>query len=369
MSFFKPTQSLSLHRLQMSGIILAPKETRRVHSHFSPARQYLTLRQSYLSDHAPFIVPMALVRETNQLPYFVPWNQETKHLEKHSILSWNMMGQGRYNDKKDRYNNAYFLDESNEAYRARIELVVKHIGECISRHPEISILSLQEAPIPVLDKVSGESDFQFEDCLNQAFKTYLPSHFRLVHDSTDWGIVTGINANRFSDAFQKQNTVYTGALRDMNVRKTTIQIPGCQTLLTNLHLPHDNPSEAVNQIADFICKNISYQIQHGQARASQMLIGDWNFSARDVYQHVEKKLLEVFHYEIPIKITITVTDSPNGHLEHTPSGVPKETHADSGFMLNYKLHDHDLDKAKLYLALHSVNDEDRCTKVLSMACC
>lgn len=293
-----------------NGLILPHDGFRRITSHLTHARQYQSLRCSMLSDHAPFVLPFAVCNKGSVNPYLVPWSQYYKQYEKVSLLTWNMMMRGKYNTDKKRFNNAFGVDESVDEYLSRVEKVVRNIGECVSRHPEVAMIFLQEAP------VKPEHLTQMQDW----FAKYLPEGFILNLDATEWGILTLTNQAIFPE-LNKLRTVYSGALSEMNTRKSTMVLPGLKTQFTNLHLPHDNPEEGLELVIGNLKRSLLTNIMNDERYGSFIFTGDWNLAADVITTAATRAVEHLFEPMIPIRCDVSVIASPAGHIKTDGSVV------------------------------------------------
>lgn len=315
---------------------------RRMTSHFRPARHYPLLRSAALSDHAPLILPFAIHNKHSTSPYLVPWSQYYKDYKKVSILSWNIMMRGKYNQEKSRYNNAFRINETEEEYLFRIERIVQNIGECVLRHPEIAMIFLQEAPVMQ----------HHLKIMKEWFAKYLPDRFKSNSDATSWGILISANQQMFPQ-LEKLKTFYTGSLSDMNERKSTVLLPGLKTQLTNLHLPHDQPAEALNLIIRNLVEGLTFKIVEAEERyGSFIFIGDWNLAAKTIETAASRAINDLFHQQIPIRCDVTVVESSEGHIKTDGSLVA----VDSSLVVSYKVSHRDFRLVRELLASTLVPD-------------
>ena len=341
-TFFQPEFGSQLNLNPQNKIVVPYSGFRRMTSHLRPARQYPFLRSAALSDHAPLVLPFAMHNKHSKDPYLVPWSHYYKEYEKVSILSWNIMMRGRYNQEKSRYNNAFRINETEEEYLFRIERIVQNIGECVLRHPEIAMIFLQEAPVQQHHLA----------LMKEWFAKYLPESFKSNSDATSWGILISASQQMFPQ-LEKLQTFYTGSLSDMNERKSTVLLPGLKTQLTNLHLPHDNPAEALNLIVNNLVGSLTFNIVEAKERyGSFIFIGDWNLAAKTIETAVSKAIEDLFHHKIPIRCDVTVVESSEGHIKTDGSLVA----VDSSLVVSYKVSHRDLGLVTKLLASKLVPD-------------
>ncbi|MBN9542212.1 MAG: hypothetical protein J0G32_00250 [Alphaproteobacteria bacterium] len=93
-----------------------------------------------LSDHTP------LVYNTHQIAG--------------NIFTWNILVQGRFNQRNQYFNNGFGIIESSDEYHIRLKYVAKEIADFAEQH-NIGILTLQEMP------KSSEDIYYFMDLLEE----------------------------------------------------------------------------------------------------------------------------------------------------------------------------------------------------------
>ncbi|WP_298623945.1 hypothetical protein [uncultured Legionella sp.] len=302
---------------------------RRLTSALTPTRQYNSLRTPELSDHAPFVLQFAMHNKNSITPYLVPWRSHyhTKDYKRISVLTWNIMMRGQYNETKRRYNNAYSANETKAEYLLRIERIAQNIAECVKKDPNFAMIFLQEAPVcPTEQKY-----------MTDWLEEYLPSHFKVQLNATDWGILTIVNSHFFPD-LRKLDTVYAGELCDMNTRKTTFVLPGLKTPLTNLHLPHDKPQEALKLVMNYLAHALTSNIQRNERYGSFVFTGDWNLSAETIETEAIRTLEMLFHEKLPVRCDVSIQRSPAGHIKTDG----KVVEVDCSLVVSYKVSHKDL---------------------------
>ena len=313
-SLLAPTPPLRFKHFISSNPPFSPRTTALVHAKtqfsvsFRQGKSFSEFIQQRYSDHAPFILEYAF---DPQKKILLPYQPHNRHLKKISALVWNIMMQGRHNKIKNRYNNAYQLEESNEQYLARIADIAKQIAQFIQSHPHIGIICLQEAPAPILCRKTNVLNDHFVNHLNEQLQMALPHHFDLEFDATEWGIYTAINKRQFPLAFVKELSVYTN---DMNTRKTTLVLPNLHSRIINLHMPHDEPTQHLDLLVRHIIHNIGQNMKKGISHCSNLIIGDMNMEAetfhRTLLPHLEKSLSSIASY-----VHVEYNVNERGHLK------------------------------------------------------
>lgn len=289
------------------------------------ARQAPSFMIKRLADHHPFLTKVA--RINTQKGYIImPWHPYMKGVEDFYILSMNMMMQGKYNERKKRFNNAFQLHESEADYLLRVASITKELGiylkECRQKGRYIELLHLQEAP-----NNAAHIQYTMEHCAE-----YFPSDFTVSCDSTAWGIMTIVNANKLG-GMQYLPSAYDGPMHDMNIRKTSFTLPKTETLFTNLHLPHDTPETVLTLIVDGMSQNIINAVLQGHAEYAQFFIGDWNLEPHILEKAICDALSELFPADLDIHFSVDFAISSEGHLKSTQ----EKTTVDCSICISYYL--------------------------------
>tara|TARA_R110002126_G_scaffold291723_2_gene455894 strand:+ start:11559 stop:12731 length:1173 start_codon:yes stop_codon:yes gene_type:complete len=270
-----------------------------------------------ISDHLPFHTEFSINKHGNLNPVerLSPLLNLYADVTKSnvSILSWNIMMQCRYNEEKNRYNNGYCAHESKEQYLQRINSIAETIAKYIKNNPNIAVISLQEAPI-------DKDDIKL---LKDTIEKHLPNYFEIddYFDCTDMGVMTFCN-KKIINQFIKLHSVYSEEMYAMNSRYSCFSI-GQNTFYSNIHVPHDNPIESLDQIAT----NIAIQIKNNVNNSGELsfiFTGDCNVNPCTLKSAIEKQILtELLADDNLIEdVIITACQNQEGHLKNNKEPLP-----------------------------------------------
>ena len=213
---------------------------------------------------------------------------------------------GKTPDAPPRSNSAWMKEETLKQYQQRTAANGAAMGRRIAMNPRIGILFIQEA-------ANTEENLKIYE---RALSESSPREINII-ESTDWGILTAYDPKMFPEGLVKLGTVYSGSMASLNTRVATFSLEGYETQITNLHLPHDNPEEALEVIANSIAITIANQIIQGKLDHTQIFIGDWNLPPDVVEDVVNHKIEKLFPRELDIQIKLNLEYNKEGHLKRS----------------------------------------------------
>ena len=236
---------------------------------------------------------------------------------KTGALVWNVMMQAKVTERNGtaRANTAFAHTEEDWEYKARLRAILKTLAAELKTNPDISHIALQEGPIN-----------EYLDYFNLLVNAYFPPEWavgeaHIEMDSTRWGVITLINRNKIQCSEVERIDLTSGiSIKDIDVRCRTFALRNNDSndgqLLTTLHLPHDNPADALRH---FFTKVVESMLDASAEYPDiHDLLGDWNLDAAEV----EAIILEVLEsFADTVKrghskfINVSIYSSPEGHLK------------------------------------------------------
>lgn len=151
------------------------------------------------------------------------------------VLFFNMMMQGRYNEKKFRFNNGFALFENKTSYHRRLRTIARVLAEVSANNSHIYAIGLAEAPIKEQDIKVFISACREYPSLNRFRETMTMDAF------TSWGIASFFDSNQFE--IKRLDVVSATNFDSLKNRFQITEIVEKHTKqllrVCTLHLPYD----------------------------------------------------------------------------------------------------------------------------------
>lgn len=285
-------------------------------------------------------------RPAHNKSFFSPYLSDHKmYFNAHTgHLTWNIMMQGKVSIRagKKRANTAFEHEELDIIYQMRLDTVVIALAAQLKNNPAINIISLQEGPIA--------QDYEyFKSLVEQHFPPeWQLNHAHIYVDNTRWGVITIINLHRIRcTQINLIDLTRELSIIDIDVRCRSFSLinENSHTMLTTVHLPHDNPKEAFKLIFERILRSM-HQKNSKSTIEYHDLLGDLNIEINEL-DELMKDGINSFNrsHQDKFKINISVCPSIKGHLKADGSVLTVDylirivmtPAAENEYTINYRL--------------------------------
>lgn len=218
-------------------------------------------------------------------------------------------------------NTAFQITETFEQYRIRITSWLNGLREQLVNNPNVTVVTLQEAPIKEHQKF-------MVDYINSTFpEEWWISNPMVTSDLEEaniWGVFTLINHARLGTTPPVVTTQYTQniAIKNIQSRCRTFYMftkEGNLVEVSNVHFPHRNPQHAFDLFMNNIVQKVIQSGIEGKPM-THCISGDWNIDAHEVHvklkEIIQTRMQAVRSGDIPpFILEVDIFYSHDGHVK------------------------------------------------------